>query len=65
MSRKAIRETLGFLAVVASLVFVGIEIQQNTSAIRGQTRQSLNADYREWQMAMATSPELFQSDLTP
>ena len=60
MSRKAIRETLGFLAVVASLVFVGIEIQQNTAAIRGQTRQLLNVDFREWQMAMATSPELFQ-----
>ncbi len=30
MSGKAIRETLGFLAVVASMVFVGMEIRQNT-----------------------------------
>ena len=37
MSGKAIRETLGFLAVVASLVFVGFEIRQNTQVARGQT----------------------------
>ncbi len=34
MSGKAIRETLGFLAVVASMVFVGMEIRQNTTALR-------------------------------
>ena len=55
MSGKAVRETLGFLAVVASMVFVGAEIRQNTAAIRGQTRQALNVDYREWQMTMASS----------
>ena len=37
MSAKAIRETLGFLAVVASMVFVGLEIRQNTNAVRGAT----------------------------
>ena len=30
MSGKAIRETLGFVVVVAGLVFVGLEIRQNT-----------------------------------
>ncbi len=33
MSGKAIRETLGFLAVVASLVFLAVEIRQNTDAL--------------------------------
>ena len=37
MSGKAIRETVGFLAVVASMVFVGVEIRQNTNAVRGAT----------------------------
>ena len=34
MSGKAIRETLGFVAVVAGLVFVGMEIRQNTVVAR-------------------------------
>jgi hypothetical protein len=43
MSGKAVRETLGFLAVVAGLVFVGLEIRQNTQVARGQTRIELTA----------------------
>ena len=42
MSGKAIRESLGFLAVVASMVFVGLEIQQNTKAVRAATFQALS-----------------------
>jgi hypothetical protein len=61
MSGKAVRETLAALGVIASLVFVGMELQQNTAAIRGQTRQSLNADYWEWQPTVASSPDLFNS----
>ncbi len=34
MSRNAIRETLGFIGVIASLIFVGLEIHQNTLASR-------------------------------
>lgn len=60
MSGRAVRETLGFLAVVVSLVFVGIQIQQNTKAIRGQTRQSLNADYLQWMMTISSSPQMLQ-----
>ena len=61
MSGKVVRETLGFLAVVAGLVFVGVEIQQSTAAIRGQTRQALNADYLQWTLSTAGSPELFEA----
>jgi len=32
ISSKAVRETLAALSVIASLVFVGVEIQQNTAA---------------------------------
>jgi len=60
MSGSTVRDTLGFLGVMASLVFVGVEIHQNTAAIRGQTRQALNVDYREWQMTLASNPDLFQ-----
>ena len=41
MSGKAIRETLGFLAVVASMVFVGLEIRQNTIASRAAAYQAI------------------------
>ena len=41
MSGKAIRETLGFLAVVASLVFVGLEVRQNTVAARSAAYQAI------------------------
>ncbi len=33
MSGKAIRETLAALGVSASVVFVGLEIRQNTAAV--------------------------------
>jgi hypothetical protein len=39
MSGKAIRETVGFLGVIASLVFVGFEIRQNTLASRAAAIQ--------------------------
>lgn len=42
MSGKAVRETFGFLAVVAGLVFVGFEIRQNTQAVRATTTQAIS-----------------------
>jgi len=41
MSGKAVRDTLGFLGVVASLVFVGTEIRQNTAIARASTRHAI------------------------
>lgn len=58
MSGKAVRETLAALGVIALLVFVGMELSQNTAAIRGQTRQALNADYLQWMMSISSSPEM-------
>ena len=41
MSGKAVRETLAALGVIASLVFVGVEIRQNTQTARIAARQAL------------------------
>lgn len=41
MSGEALRETLGFIGVVASLVFVGIEIRQNTIVARAAAYQDI------------------------
>lgn len=54
MSRTEIRETLGLMAVVASLVFVGLEIRQNTAVARGQARQELAALNQEWLILQST-----------
>ncbi len=37
MSGKHIRESVGILAVVASLVFVGLEVRQGAAATRAAT----------------------------
>jgi hypothetical protein len=41
MSGKAIRETLGFLAVVASMVFVGVEIRQTNKLAQAAAYQAI------------------------
>ena len=58
MSGKAVRETLGFIGVMASLVFVGLEIRQNTTVARAQTRDSITEKQIETIGWQATSPQL-------
>tara|TARA_B100000965_G_C19445716_1_gene692944 strand:- start:396 stop:848 length:453 start_codon:yes stop_codon:yes gene_type:complete len=36
-------EIVGAVSIIASLVFVGVEIRQNTSAIRGATQQEISS----------------------
>jgi hypothetical protein len=57
-SAQAIRETLGFVGVVASLVFVGLEIRQNTAVARGQARHELAALNQEW-LILQSSDSVF------
>ncbi|SVE27930.1 uncharacterized protein METZ01_LOCUS480784, partial [marine metagenome] len=40
--KKEIIEILGILAIIGSLIFVGIEIRQNSLEIRGSTQQSIS-----------------------
>jgi len=58
MSGKVVRDTVGFLGVVASLVFVGLEIRQNTAVARGQARQDLAFHFQDWLELRASSEEL-------
>lgn len=53
-SWAAVRETVGFLGVVASLVFVGLQIRQNTSVARAQSRQDLASLNQEWLILLST-----------
>ena len=54
---ELLKEAVGFSAVAASLIFVGLEIQQNTAATRGQTRQELTSLNQEWLILLATDRE--------
>ena len=60
MSGKAIRETLGFLAVVASMVFVGLEISQNTSATRSATQNAIYDAGRQGTFALFANAPLME-----
>jgi len=57
-SRPTIPQVLSAGAVVLSLVFVGIEISQNTAAQRAQTRQALADAAQEFAMTLAGDAEL-------
>lgn len=58
MSGKAVRETLGFLAVVAGLLFVGLEIQQSNVQARAAARQALAETSIGLNLARASGPRL-------
>ena len=53
-----LRESLSALAVIASLVFVGLGIRQNTAAQRSATRQAISDASTDWMMRMAETPDL-------
>ena len=47
-------ELVGFVSVIASLIFVGMEIRQNTTAVRGSTNQAISDQATELYLTMAT-----------
>lgn len=49
---------LAALGVIASLVFVGLELRQNTAAVRAETRQGLADRNAQAIYAVAENPEL-------
>ena len=57
MNRTVI-EIIGFLSVVGSLAFVGVEIRQNTSAVRGATNQAISDQVGEIMLTIATDDNL-------
>jgi len=47
MTNRSIIEMVGLVSVIGSLVFVGIEIKQNTAAVRGATQQAVSSQVSE------------------
>ena len=54
-------EVVGAIAIVASLVFVGLEIRANTNATYATTYDQLVAQQVEWRMDLASQPELLEA----
>ena len=60
MSGKDLRETVGLLLVVASMVFVGLEIRQNNVALQAAAiQESINVARQQVQLS-ATNPEIIR-----
>ena len=51
-------QAVGLFAVVASLIFVGIEVRQNSIATRSATNAAVKDAIRELNLVIASSPEL-------
>ncbi len=55
---KETAEVLGALGVIASLIFVGVEVRQNTNAVRGATLHAVSQQSLDLVMAGLDNPEL-------
>jgi hypothetical protein len=62
MSGKATRETLATLGVIASMIFVGLEIRQNTQAVRANAIQESTNVARQQVLTIAADAELTRLD---
>ena len=58
MIRKEIIEVLGIVTIIGSLIFVGIEIRQNSLSIRGATYQSIAEQVTKLYMDVAADERL-------
>ena len=52
-----IAEIVGAAAIVISLIFVGVQLQRNTSATRSANASDASAATSAWYIAMGTSPQ--------
>jgi hypothetical protein len=58
MSKRTLIEIIGLISVIGSLIFVGVEISQNTQAVRGATHQAVFDQVSEYYLTMASDKEL-------
>ena len=63
MSGKAIGEALAAAGVIGSLLFVGIEVRQNTAAVRGATLQAISDAYTSYIHTNSLDPEYREVEL--
>ena len=54
----AVAEMVGAFAVVASLVYLGLQTRNSAMEGRARTMHDMSSQFTDWQMAMATDPEM-------
>ena len=55
---RRIAELIGLVGVIASLIFVGVEIRQSSIATRAATDAAVADGFRELNLVIASSPDL-------
>ena len=55
---RGIAEVIGLVGIMGSLVFVGLEVRQNSVATRASTNASFADAFIEINLVLASSPEL-------
>ena len=53
-----VAEIIGGVAIVASLIFVGLQIQQGTSITKAASYQDFVEELNDWRSMLLTNPEL-------
>lgn len=53
-----IAEIIGAIAVVVSLIFVGLQISQNTAATRASASQAVHSAFADWYQSVQSDPAL-------
>jgi hypothetical protein len=57
----ALGELLGGLAIIVSLIYVGMQLRQSNSMARSETRQEISSSMGNWALAVASSPSLAEA----
>ena len=55
---QAITEAIGLIAVIASLIFVGLQIRQNSEEIRSSSYHGATELFNTWNLTLTDNPEL-------
>tara|TARA_B110000014_G_scaffold13525_1_gene9116 strand:+ start:184 stop:642 length:459 start_codon:yes stop_codon:yes gene_type:complete len=58
MNKRTLIEIFGLISVIGSLIFVGVEISQNTQAVRGATHQAVFDQVSEYYLFIASEERL-------
>jgi hypothetical protein len=54
----SLAEIAGAVAVVISLIYVGLQVRQNTAAIQSATAQAVHDNYAAWYINLSNDPAL-------
>jgi len=55
---SAVSEIIGAVGVVVTLVYLAVQIRNNTKAVRAATYDSFVAQFRDWNAPLRANPEL-------